>query len=79
MAANHSKQPDEPTDGQEMGRILRFEPRKGARRPRARRCRPRRSAVRRSRASTNMRAGPTTPDYRHRMRVNAAAIVVVGL
>src|SRR5262245_36913958 len=34
MPANHPKKPDEPTDGEEMGRILRFEPRHGARRAR---------------------------------------------
>ena len=79
MAANHSKQPDEPTDGEEMGRILRFEPRQGQRRPHA----PfagspfGRSPV--EGIDKYARRPDDTEDYRHRMRVNAAAIVVVGL
>jgi hypothetical protein len=67
---------DEPSDKQETGRVLRFEPR--ARRPRA----P---------LSSRFGASPVkdvgkysgglddSEDYRHRMRMNAAAIVVVGL
>jgi hypothetical protein len=77
MAANRPKDPEEPTKSQEMGRILRFEPRHG---PRARgRSRPPfgRSPV--ESVDKYARAPDDTEDYRHRMRTNAAAIIVVGL
>jgi hypothetical protein len=73
MAAN-SKKTEEPADSQEMGRILRFEPRQGSRRPRP----PfGRSPV--EDVDKYARAPDDTEDYRHRMRTNAAAIIVVGL
>jgi hypothetical protein len=77
MAANHSKKPDEPTDGEEMGRILRFEPRRSVRRPR-----PSPPLFGRSPVETvdkYARQPEDAEDYRHRMRVNAAAILVVAL
>jgi hypothetical protein len=79
MAANHSKKPEEPSDNQEMGRILRFEPRPGPRRPR-----PMLSAPPLGRSPVESvdkyaRGTDDTEDYRHRMRANTAAIVVVGL
>ncbi len=77
MAANRPKKPDEPTDGQEMGRILRFEPRQGSRR-----ARPTPPLVGRSPVEgidKYARPAEDPEDYRHRMRVNAAAILVVGL
>ena len=76
MAANRSKQSEEPTDGQEMGRVLRFEPRHGRPRP------PASSLLGRSPVEgvdKYARQGDDIEDYRHRMRVNAAAILVVGL
>jgi hypothetical protein len=78
MAANRSKKPEEPSDSQEMGRILRFEPRHGTR-PRAPSPPPLfgRSPV--EGVDKYARAPDDTEDYRHRMRTNAAAIVVVGL
>jgi hypothetical protein len=75
MTANHSKQPDQPTDGQEMGRILRFEPRHGARPPRPSPPLLGRSPV--EGVDKYARQPEDTEDYRHRMRVNAAAILVV--
>ncbi len=76
MAANHSKKPDEPTDGEEMGRILRFEPR--GRRPHPTPPPPfGRSPV--EGVDKYARQPEDPEDYRHRMRVNAAAILVVGL
>jgi len=77
MAANHSKKPDEPTDGEEMGRILRFEPRPGARRPRPAPPLLGRSPV--EDVDKYARQPEEPEDYRHRMRVNAAAILVVGI
>ena len=76
MPANHSKQSDEPTDGQEMGRILRFEPRQGRPRPPIAPP-PDRSPV--EGFDKYARRGTDTEDYRHRMRVNAAAFLVVGV
>jgi hypothetical protein len=76
MAANRSKKPEEPTDGQEMGRILQFEPRRGRLRP------PPSPLLGRSPVEgvdKYARQGDDSEDYRHRMRANAAAIVVVGL
>jgi hypothetical protein len=79
MPANRSTKAKEPTDGQEMGRILRFEPRQG---PRSRR--PQLSAPLFGRSPVEgldkyARPPDDTEDYRHRMRANAAAIVVVAL
>ena len=79
MPANHSKKSDEPTDSQEMGRVLRFEPRHGPRRPPPRFPAPPfgRSPV--EDLDKYSRQSDDTEDYRHRMRTNAAAILVVGL
>src|ERR1041385_6329252 len=76
MAANRSKKSEEPTDGQEMGRVLRFEPRHGRPRP------PSAPPLGQSPVESvdkYARQADDTEDYRHRMRANAAAIVVVGL
>src|SRR5215472_9173742 len=75
MAANRSKKPEEPAETQEMGRILRFEPRRGSRAPSP----PPfgRSPV--ESVDKYASAPDDTEDYRHRMRTNAAAIIVVGL
>jgi hypothetical protein len=79
MAANHKKETGEPADSQEMGRILRFEPRHGARRPRP----PFPPSLRGPSPVEGVDKYARTPDdteeYRHRMRTNAAAIIVVGL
>ncbi len=78
MAANHSKKTEEPADSQEMGRILRFEPRQGARRPRPPFPPPfGHSPV--EGVDKYARTPDDTEDYRHRMRTNAAAVLVVGL
>ena len=78
MPANNSKKTDEPADRQEMGRILRFEPRRGAKRPHPSFPPPfGQSPV--EDIDKYARAPDDTEDYRHRMRINAAAIVVVGL
>ena len=83
MPANHSPKSDEPTGtqgtadtgGQEMGRVLRFEPRRN-------RSRPPQSplGLGHSPVESVDRYGrsPDDEDYRNRMRVNFAAIVVVG-
>ena len=77
MAANHSKKTEEPADSQEMGRILRFEPRRGARRPRPPFPPVGHSPV--EGVDKYARTPDNTEDYRHRMRTNAAAVLVVGL
>jgi hypothetical protein len=67
---------DGPSDKHETGRVLRFEPR--AQRPRA----PRSSPFGASPVKDvgKYAGGPDdSEDYRHRMRVNAVAFVVVGL
>ena len=77
MAANSSKKPEAPAESQEMGRILRFEPRRGPR-SRAPSVPPfGQSPV--EGVDKYARAPDDTEDYRHRMRTNAAAIIVVGL
>lgn len=78
MPANHPKKTEEPADSQEMGRILRFEPRQGARRPRPPFSPPfDHSPV--EGVDKYARTPDDTDDYRHRMRTNAAAVLVVGL
>jgi len=79
MPANQSKKNDEPGDGEEKGRILRFEPRqrtRGARPPQP----PSpfgRSPI--EGVDKYARAPDDAEDYRHRMRTNVAALVLVGL
>src|SRR5258708_7368889 len=72
MTANHPQKPDKPTDGQETGRALRFEPRPGGRRPRPSPPLLGRSPV--EGVDKYARQPDEPEDYRHRMRVNAAAI-----
>ncbi len=80
MPANRSKKSEESPESQEMGRILRFEPRHGPRRaPAPPRFPPPfgRSPV--EDVDKYAHQDDDSEDYRHRMRTNAAAIVVVGL
>ena len=79
MAANHSKKSDEPTDSQEMGRVLRFEPRHGPRRPPPRFPAPPSGRSPVEGLDKYSRQSDDTEDYHHRMRTNAAAILVVVL
>ncbi len=79
MAANHSKKTEEPTESHEMGRILRFEPRIGPRRAPPRIPPPPFGHSPVDGVDKYARQGEDTEDYRHRMRINAAAMVVVGL
>ncbi len=90
MPANRSSKSDEPTgprgtaeaggqDGDpEMGQVLRFEPRRN-------RSRPPRMPLSFGHSPVDsvdrytLRAPDDTEDYRNRMRVNFAAIVVVGV
>ena len=80
MPANHPIKSGAPVDGQEMGRVLPFEPRRRARPPHP------------PLSSSPIGGSPVADidkyvrggveeddDYRRRMRTNAAAIVVVGL
>jgi hypothetical protein len=79
MAANHSKKAEEPAGSQEMGRILRFEPPQGQRRRRP----PFAASPFGHSPVEDVDKYARTPDdaedYRHRMRTNAAAIIVVAL
>jgi hypothetical protein len=80
MPANRSTKPEEPTDSQEMGRILRFEPRRASQRPRKPLTPPlfgRHSPV--ESVDKYARGPDDGDDYRYRMRANVAAVVVVGL
>ena len=83
MPANHSPTSDEPTGtretaetgGREMGRVLRFEPRRNKSRPPQSPLSFGRSPVE---SVDHYGRSPDDEDYRNRMRVNFAAIVVVG-
>ena len=79
MPANHSKKSEEPTESQEMGRVLRFEPRRGPRRPPSRFPAPPFGHSPVEGLDKYSHQSDDTEDYRHRMRTNAAAILVVGL
>lgn len=74
--ANHSPPPEEPTGQPEMGRVLRFEPRRGSQRPRV----PLPPIVPSRITPLDQGSADTddTEDYRHRMRANLAAILVVA-
>jgi hypothetical protein len=79
MPANRSMKPEEPADSQEMGRVLRFEPRRKPQRPNEwlPPAPPTASPV--ADLDKYSRARDDTDDYRHRMRANLAAIVLVGI
>ena len=91
MPANRSMKPEEPADPPEMGRILRFEPRRKPQRPNTAPGAPASPTL-----SQWLSATPSSPspveglekysreredgdDYRNRMRANIAAIVLVGV
>ncbi len=78
MPANHPIKSDGPVDGEDTGRVLRFEPRRGSHWPR-----PLPPSVRLGRAPPedgDPHAGADDgEDYRYRMRANLAAVIVVGL
>jgi hypothetical protein len=79
MPANRSMKSEKPLADQETGRVLRFEPRRGTPRPRA----PLSSGPFGPSPVEDMEKYSRVPeegdDYRHRMRANVAAIVVVAL
>jgi hypothetical protein len=77
MPANQKKS-DDPGNGQEMGRILRFEPRRGARRPRSPLPPPFGPSPVED-VDKYARSPDDSEDYRHRMRINAAAVLVVAI
>src|ERR1700682_2850072 len=80
MPANRSTKPGEPTDSQEMGRILRFEPRRGSQRPHEPPTPPLLGGRSPVESFDKYARGPDDgDDYRYRMRANVAAVVVVGL
>ena len=74
MPANHSMKSDGPSDKQETGRVLRFEPR----RPRTPPPSPFGASPVKD-VGSYARGADDSEDYRHRMRANVAAFVVVGL
>lgn len=78
MPANHPIKSEERVDGQEMGRVLPFEPRRRARTPQA----PPSARIGGSPVADidkYIHRGEGDEDYRRRMRANVAAIIVVGL
>ena len=77
MPANRSKKSEEPIDSQEMGRVLRFEPRRGSQRPRA--PAPPFGGAPVDSIGKYARNPDDGEDYRHRMRTNVAAILVIGV
>ncbi len=79
MAANRSMRPEEPADNREMGRVLRFEPRRKPQRPNEWPSAAPPAPSRVADLDKYSRAGEERDDYRHRMRANVAAIVLVGL
>ena len=74
MSANPSMKHDKPLESDERGRVLRFEPRRGSQRP---------GAPGGPSPVQNLDKYARRPDehddYRHRMRVNVAALLFVGL
>jgi len=79
MPANRSQKTEESPDSQEMGRVLRFEPRKRPRGPRPPSPAPPFGHSPVEDVDKYARAPDDSEDYRHRMRTNAAAALVVGL
>ena len=78
MPANSSMKSQRPHQSEEKGRVLRFEPRPGSRpAPAPRSSVPRSSPV----EDVGKYAGGANErdDYPHRMKTNAAALVVLGL
>jgi len=78
MPIKRSMKSEEPLENGEMGRVLRFEPRRGSR------PHPRPSPAPFGPPPVDdvdkyARNADESDDYRHRMRANLAAIVVVGL
>jgi len=71
--------PEEPADNQEMGRVLRFEPRRKPQRPDEWLSSAPSAPSPVSDLEKYSRGREDGEDYRHRMRANLAAIVLVGL
>ena len=91
MPANRSMKPEEPSDPPEMGRILRFEPRRKPQRPNAPPGAQPGPGLNPWLSSISSGSSPVeglekysreredSDDYRHRMRANIAAILLVGV
>src|ERR1700742_290838 len=79
MSANRSMKSDEPTEPPEMGRVLRFEPRRKTTRPNGRLPAPLIEPSPVEGLEKYSRPREDAEDYRYRMRANVAAIVLVGL
>jgi hypothetical protein len=77
MSASPSMKPEKPPENDERGRVLRFEPRRGSRPPRSPPGPFGSSPV--EGFDKYAREPDEHDDYRHRMRANLAATVVVGL
>ena len=75
MSTNKSMKSEEPRESEERGRVLRFTPRHGGSAPRS--SVPPSSPV----EDVGKYAGPREErdDYRHRMKANAAALLVLAL
>lgn len=79
MPANRSMKSDEPPEPPEMGRILRFEPRRKIARSNERLSTPPSNLSPVEGLEKYSRPREDSEDYRYRMRANLAAIVLVGL
>jgi hypothetical protein len=77
MSANPSMKSEKPLKSDETGRVLRFEPRRGSQRPAVPPPPFGPSPV--QDFDKYARRSDDHDDYRHRMRANVAALVVVGL
>lgn len=76
MPANHPIKSDRPVKSEETGRVLRFEPRRSSNWPRPWSAAPLRPPA--DLAEPQSR-GAEQEEYRHRMRANLAATLLVGL
>jgi hypothetical protein len=79
MPVNRPMNSEEPVDGQQMGRVLRFEPRTRPKAPRFPFFPPSLGQQPVADVDKYARGPEDAEDYRHRMRTNLAAILVVGL
>jgi hypothetical protein len=79
MPMNRSMKSDEPTEPPEMGRVLRFEPRRKTTRPNERLSTPLGGPSPVEGLEKYARPREDSEDYRYRMRANVAAIVLVAL
>jgi len=79
MPTNRSMKPEQPADPPEMGRILRFEPRRKTPRPDERLSTPLSGPSPVAGLDKYLQPRDDGDDYRYRMRANVAAIILVAM